>query len=888
MYVCMYVMCVRMYVCMYASMYMDMCMHVFVRNMQWMQTETEGVKERGDASRQTSGLVVDARTCTSVASPSCESPGTQLLGSALIAARVFCAPRSIESKAAPPTPFEPSPAAPRADPPRSRCICTHAGVEQRACPQPHSPRRMGNLGCILLACSGVLSQRHACGGAAPCTHSALRSTIAAAACHAHRSPAILRAGPRELVPSRSKRGGQFVQVTGRFGADPWGRARRMKVTRTSDSQRGRRGAGAPAHRRVRNTCALVVLLLCTVRPCLPHTTATPQRALCPGPGDVEAGLCSLLRLRGGDGISGGTGSDKADGVNGEVYADGGSAPKPSVLGSVWKHLQAVAEAVTPAKTSNSSHSAGEHTAEQRARHKKRRHRRDEELGATRSQAKSHRAEDDGSGNPTAPPSTSPPKPASPTASPGKQATPQFREKVRSAVLNSPNYKGFADWYKAKLPEMRSQHPGATHDRLQQMISELWQEEKQRRKRWEPLPTESTHKEEQCDDATRVSDYVPEAGNVPTHDRERSRGMGGGDEGPDSASRGIQKTDERIPPLETFFPPRSRAAPVTAGAAASGTRIADVPAQTPVLARPVTQKTSTSAAGGSSLEEGGGDGAADDAGREAVNDARTLPLGRFFPPRSLAALGNAAAGASGTRTADVPAQTPVLAAPLSTPMPPSTSALAPLSPKANEGLERNGGEGDGLHGEKRIERRGRKRKPRTAEEEQMEREKAQRRERRRLEREGSGLDARGRPRKVVSLPRRSSSILLLPPPPTPSSSSSSFLLLLDKEEKQELDGLCVEELHCVCRRVAVCVEGLQCVCGRVCVEGLHCVCGRVCVEGLHCVCGRVCVEGLHCVCGRVCVEGLHCVCGRVCVEGLHCVCPHSSLIVSRLKEMRSVL
>ena len=178
-------------------------MHVFVRNMQWMQTETEGVKERGDASRQTSGLVVDARTCTSVASPSCESPGTQLLGSALIAARVFCAPRSIASKAAPPTPFEPSPAAPRADPPRSRCTGTHAGVEQRACPQPHSPRRMGNRGCILLACSGVLSQRHACGGVAPCTHSALRSTIAAAACHARQSPPILRAGPRELVPSRA-------------------------------------------------------------------------------------------------------------------------------------------------------------------------------------------------------------------------------------------------------------------------------------------------------------------------------------------------------------------------------------------------------------------------------------------------------------------------------------------------------------------------------------------------------------------------------------------------------------------------------------------------------------------------------------------------------------
>jgi hypothetical protein len=145
------------------------------------------------------------------------------------------------------------------------------------------------------------------------------------------------------------------------------------------------------------------------------------------------------------------------------------------------------------------------------------------------------------------------------------------------------------------------------------------------------------------------------------------------------------------------------------------------------------------------------------------------------------------------------------------VPLSTSALAPLSPQATEGLERNGGEGDGLHGEKRIERRGRKRKPRTAEEEQMEREKAQRRERRRLEREGAGLDARGRPRKVcpfrVHPPPFSSFLLLLllPPPPPPSPSSSLLLLLLillDKEEKQELDGVCVEELHCVCGRVCV--------------------------------------------------------------------------------------
>jgi hypothetical protein len=129
------------------------------------------------------------------------------------------------------------------------------------------------------------------------------------------------------------------------------------------------------------------------------------------------------------------------------------------------------------------------------------------------------------------------------------------------------------------------------------------------------------------------------------------------------------------------------------------------------------------------------------------------------------------------------------------VPLSTSALAPLSPQATEGLERNGGEGDGLHGEKRIERRGRKRKPRTAEEEQMEREKAQRRERRRLEREGAGLDARGRPRKVcpfrVHPPPFSSFLLLL-----------LLLILLDKEEKQELDGVCVEELHCVCGRVCV--------------------------------------------------------------------------------------
>ena len=728
--------------------------------------------------------------------------------------------------------------------------------------------------------------------------------------------------PRAAKHPHSSRGpvmlALFVQLAAREG-------REMKLG--CDSKRIWREASALAHRRVWNTRALVVLLLCAVRPCLPHTTPAPQRALCPGLGDVD-GLCRLLRLRGGDDISGGAGSEAADGDKDELYADGVSAPKPSVLGSVWKHLQAVAEAVPQAKTSNSSDSAGEHTAQQMARHKKKKRRRDETLDATRGQAKSHRVEDEGGGNPTAPPSTSPAKPASPTASPLKQVTSQFREKVRSAVLNSPNYKGFAEFYKAKLHEMRSQHPGATHNGLQQMISELWQEEKQHRKHGEPLPTESTHKEEQCDsrscvdqgvpcppcakqnkgiaacfaqghlyltqkgevpssckhckarnkgalfcfkrghmvnlramlggsanetcsravdvdaddvdapsavdqagdeaggdendfaeadsagvegddDATRVSDYVPEAANVPAHDRGRSRGMGGGDEGADGARGGIQKNNERIPPLETFFPPRSRAAPVTAAAAASGTRTADAPAETPVLATPVTQKPSTSAPGGSSLEEGVGDGGADNAGREGVNLAPVLPLERGFPPRSLAALVNAAASASGTKMADVPAQTPVLVAPLSTPVPLSTSALAPLSPQATEGLERKGGEGDGLQGEKRIERRGRKRKPRTAEEEQMEREKAARRERRRLEREGAGLDARGRPRKVVSFSRPSSScLILLPPPPSPSSSffllllprtpsSSSFFLLLlppppplllDEEETQDLDGV----------------------------------------------------------------------------------------------------
>jgi hypothetical protein len=60
-YVCMHV-CMNIYVCMFvwaichglhARMYEHICVHVCVGNMPWMQTD----KERGEASRQTGGLL---------------------------------------------------------------------------------------------------------------------------------------------------------------------------------------------------------------------------------------------------------------------------------------------------------------------------------------------------------------------------------------------------------------------------------------------------------------------------------------------------------------------------------------------------------------------------------------------------------------------------------------------------------------------------------------------------------------------------------------------------------------------------------------------------------------------------------------------------------------
>jgi hypothetical protein len=129
----------------------------------------------------------------------------------------------------------------------------------------------------------------------------------------------------------------------------------------------------------------------------------------------------------------------------------------------------------------------------------------------------------------------------------------YRDARRSGVLTSPK-----SFHNVKLPELRLQHPGTPHKRLVQMISELWQKEKQRRTHADPNEEEDPDAEEE----SRPTDTrVLIVGAVP-----------GGRLSRPLLAKGVLRTEltnsvARLPP-----PPRPR---IEEG---SGAREADVPSR----------------------------------------------------------------------------------------------------------------------------------------------------------------------------------------------------------------------------------------------------------------------------------------------------------------------
>ena len=525
---------------------------------------------------------------------------------------------------------------------------------------------------------------------------------------------------------------------------------------------GGREAAPRAMRRAWGTRVLIAVLLCAaVRPCLPRTPALARpertaacRALRPGPAapgrEPDASRRGLLRLRGGAGALRGAGSEAAHGD--ETPPQDGVA-SASVLGSVWKHLQAVAEAVTPAKGANGTDSAGGRRSERRARQRRKKRRRDAKLDAKLAHLESHDADE---GNRTTAPSPSPPN----------RQSPEFRDAARSAVLASPNFKRYTDFQRTKLAELRRQHPDAPNARLQHMIGELWQQEKTRRAHEEPPRTALAGMVGESDaDAARIGDGGPEAGNGVALDRRCEDGSAGGsgvDSGVDGAGAtgGAGVGDGDTPPLERFFPPRSALVTTAAVSPATGTAPATVlaPVRAPSSSEPtapVTPKASTGTPGGSShgwvnttregMERtddgqeriGQVDGQAQEV--EAEEEEQSLFMANAVN-REDSEHGHATQTEAETEASGAHSQQPQ-----------QHAEDAGEGILLSGGLESTAGQGQARDGETKIERRGRKRKPRTEEEERLEREKAARRERRRLEREAAGLgksQGRGRPRKVA--------------------------------------------------------------------------------------------------------------------------------------------
>jgi len=147
------------------------------------------------------------------------------------------------------------------------------------------------------------------------------------------------------------------------------------------------------------------------------------------------------------------------------------------MGNVWKQLQAAAEAMAPAKDACSKESAAnfdpskEGAANLDPAGETRRHRR-------RRDARRRKREKFAASN-TTENATEKATDQSPPASPSRPTyqTEAYRQAPRTSLLSSPKFKGYTDFVKETLPEVRAQHPDSPHNALMRMVGERWRERK---------------------------------------------------------------------------------------------------------------------------------------------------------------------------------------------------------------------------------------------------------------------------------------------------------------------------------------------------------------------------------------------------------------------------
>jgi hypothetical protein len=235
---------------------------------------------------------------------------------------------------------------------------------------------------------------------------------------------------------------------------------------------------------------LAILLCVCVQPSLPHRNpcASPPPASWPsflvGAQGAQspplalsylltADWCQLSRLRGGAEAEAPSGES---GERGEALLQerGLEQRSSSLLGGVWKHLQAVAEVVTPAKppehaadTANAdlSDTADLEPADEATQLRKRSRAKKK---ARRRKKKARLAADN---------------------------TTEYRAQMSPTIRSSPTVRIYSDFVKDKLLELRSQQPDTQHNTLMKTISALWREKSQSSSPAK-LPTKEEEHEEQ--------------------------------------------------------------------------------------------------------------------------------------------------------------------------------------------------------------------------------------------------------------------------------------------------------------------------------------------------------------------------------------------------------